>query len=187
MSGKSFQIDLDEVEAAAKVIRSTLADLEAPAARLEAVIKQIQPAAYGRDAVGKALTGGTSAVGGVPDHQKQIFEGVRRYLVTSAQLAANLELMCSRYRETDTAHADQVRQLDGGRGASDQPAVVPAATVEPPPIVPPKEPVALLPPTATPAAIYQDPNAPTLEYNDRTDADTEREPRTGAGGSHQLI
>ncbi|MEV7175324.1 hypothetical protein [Kitasatospora sp. NPDC093679] len=118
MSGSSsFKIDLEEVEAATKAIRAMLDDLEAPTARLEAVINQIKPTAYGSEAVGKSLTGGTSSVGGLPDHQKQVFDGVKAYLQNSAQMAANLELMVQRYRETEATQTAELTRLNGGRGA----------------------------------------------------------------------
>ncbi|MET9617422.1 hypothetical protein [Kitasatospora indigofera] len=184
MSGSSFQIDLDEVEAAAKKIRTMLDDLEAPAARLEAVIKQIQPTVYGTDNVGKSLTGGTSSVGGLSEHQQQVFEGVKRYLQNSAQLAANLELMCQRYRATDEARAVDLRALDGGRGETEPvPASLP--TVQEPPI-PQKDPVTLTVPHGQ-TDVYHDPTAPELDYNER-DTDEEPIPRPAPGGAHnQLI
>ncbi|MEV8099968.1 hypothetical protein [Kitasatospora sp. NPDC085879] len=116
MSGSSFRIDLDEVEAAAKAIRAMLDDLEAPTARLESVIKQIKATAYGSEAVGKSLTGGTSSVGGLPEHQEQVFAGVKAYLQNSAQMAANLELMVQRYRETEASQTAELSRLNGGRG-----------------------------------------------------------------------
>ncbi|GAA1129025.1 hypothetical protein [Kitasatospora arboriphila] len=118
MSGSSsFKIDLEEVEAATKAIRAMLDDLEAPTARLEAVINQIKPTAYGSETVGKSLTGGTSSVGGLPEHQKQVFDGVKAYLQNSAQMAANLELMVQRYRETEATQTAELTRLNGGRGA----------------------------------------------------------------------
>ncbi|MFD9124098.1 hypothetical protein [Kitasatospora sp. NPDC059571] len=132
MSGTSFRIDLDEVEAAAKAIRAMLDDLEAPAARLEAVIKQIKPTAYGTEAVGRSLTGGSSSVGGLPEHQEQVFAGVRAYLQNSAQMAANLELMVQRYRETEEAQTAELSRLNGGRGGDGPGAVATPVTVTAP-------------------------------------------------------
>ncbi|MFJ1709328.1 hypothetical protein [Kitasatospora sp. NPDC088346] len=184
MSGKSFQINLDEVEAAAKAIRTMLDDMEAPTARLDAVIKQIKAAAYGTDAVGKSLTGGGSAVGGLPEHQQQVFEGVRKYLQTSAQLAANLELMCKQHRQTDDAQAAELTRLNGARAEND---AVPASRPTPvTPPVPQKDPVTLTTSSPDSAPSYHDPDRPDLEYNER-DSDTEREPHAPAGGRNMLI
>ncbi|MCU7821053.1 hypothetical protein [Kitasatospora sp. DSM 101779] len=132
MSGSSsFKIDLEEVEAATKAIRAMLDDLEAPTARLEAVINQIKPTAYGSEAVGKSLTGGTSSVGGLPEHQKQVFDGVKAYLQNSAQMAANLELMVQRYRETEATQVAELSQLNGGRGGEAGPLATPVSTTAP--------------------------------------------------------
>ncbi|MEU9126822.1 hypothetical protein AB0D08_01685 [Kitasatospora sp. NPDC048540] len=181
MSGKSFQIDLDEVEAAAKAIRTMLDDMEAPTARLEAVIKQIKPTAYGTDAVGKSLTGGGSSVGGIPEHQQQVFDGVKKYLANSAQLAANLELMCQQYRQTDDAQATELRRLNGSRADGDPVPVTPAHIT---PRVPQKDPVTLTT-SGEPAPEFHNPDKPDLEYNER-DSDPDPEPHAPAGG-HMLL
>ncbi|WP_371493929.1 hypothetical protein OG871_02580 [Kitasatospora sp. NBC_00374] len=184
MSGTSFQINLDEVEAAAKAIRTMLDDLEAPTARLEAVIKQIRPAAYGTDAVGKSLTGGGSAVGGLPEHQQQVFDGVRKYLQNSAQLAANLELMCKQHRQTDDAQAAELTRLNGARAEGD---AVPASRVTPvTPRVPQKDPITLTSSSPESAPTYHDPDAPDLDYNER-DSAPDPEPHAPAGGRNMLI
>ncbi|MEV4615288.1 hypothetical protein AB0K43_22270 [Kitasatospora sp. NPDC049258] len=184
MSGTSFYIDLDEVEAAAKAIRTMLDDLEGPTARLEAVLKQIKPTVYGTDAVGKSLTGGGSSVGGVPEHQQQVFEGVKKYLANSAQLASNLELICQRYRQTDDAHAAELGRLNGARAEGDPVAAAHVTQVTP--RVPQKDPITL---TSTPTQdgpAYHNPDAPELDYNER-EAVSDEEPHAPAGGGRNML
>ncbi|MER8187919.1 hypothetical protein [Kitasatospora sp. NPDC094015] len=182
MSGTSFSIDLDEVEAAAKAIRNMLDELEAPTARLAAVMKQIKPTVYGTDAVGKSLTGGGSSVGGVPDHQQQVFDGVQKYLANSAQLASNLELICQRYRQTDEAHAAELGQLNGARAEGD---LKPAHLTQVSPRLPEKDPIALTSSTGQGGPEYHNPDKPELDYNE-AEAYTDEEPHAPAGG-HMLI
>jgi hypothetical protein len=192
MSGSSFRIDLDEVEAAVKAIKSMLDDLEAPTARLEAVINQIKPTVYGTDAVGKSLTGGSSSVGGLPDHQQQVFAGVKAYLQNSAQMAANLDLVVQRYRETEEAQTAELQRLNGGQAGSAPMPTSGAATMEPAQLrqvdaIAPSPVSVTLPPTATQDAGYHNPDAPQLHYNGR-DSDPDPEPRPAPGaGRNQLI
>ncbi|MFC6599326.1 hypothetical protein [Kitasatospora paranensis] len=186
MSGSSFRIDLDEVEAAVKAIKAMLDDMEGPTARLEAVINQIKPTVYGTDAVGKSLTGGSSSVGGLADHQQQVFAGVKAYLQNSAQMAANLDLVVQRYRETEEAQTAELQRLNGGQAGSAPVATEPAQLRQVDAIAP--SPVSVtLPPTATQDAGYHNPDAPQLDYNER-DSKPDPEPRPAPGGGHnQLI
>jgi hypothetical protein len=192
MSGSSFRIDLDEVQAAVKAIKAMLDDLEAPTARLEAVINQIKPTVYGTDAVGRSLTGGSSSVGGLPDHQQQVFAGVKAYLQNSAQMAANLDLVVQRYRETEEAQTAELQRLNGGQAGSAPVGAAAPVTTEPAQLrqVDATEPSPVsvtLPPTATQDAGYHNPDAPQLAYNERN-SEPEREPRPAPGaGRNQLI
>ncbi|AUG76706.1 hypothetical protein CFP65_1832 [Kitasatospora sp. MMS16-BH015] len=171
MAGDSFHIDLDEVESAAKQIRSMLDDLEDPTNHLEAVIKQIKASVYGTDLLGKTLTGGSSSVGGVADHQEQALAGIRTYLTNSAQMAANLLQMVESHRATDGQNSDELHGLikDGGSGSKPVPPPAPISAPAPGP----QDPGYVAPPP--PKLDYNHPN-PLLNR-----------PGVGGGGSHREI
>ena len=88
MAEGKFRVDLEQVEAAAKMIQTMLDDLERPTAELKAAVEQIKPTVYGTDRLAKSLTGSTGSVGGLADHQKQVLEGIQKFLANSAQVAA---------------------------------------------------------------------------------------------------
>ncbi|GAA2227771.1 MULTISPECIES: hypothetical protein [Kitasatospora] len=179
MSGNSFQIDLDVVEGAAQQIQRMLEDLQAPTAKLQAVVKQITEVAYGTDPLGHALTGGTSGVGGLPQHQDEVLAGIQEYLQNSAVMAQNLLTMCQRYRETDDQQAAQLRAI-GGPDMPPAPVSAPVA-----PVAPVAAPVTDPGWRAPTGVVYQDPNAPALGSDQS--ASTERQPpsRPAGGGGHQ--
>ncbi|WP_371493544.1 hypothetical protein OG871_38720 [Kitasatospora sp. NBC_00374] len=116
MSSGEFRIDLQEVEAAARKIRSLVAELEPHTAEVEAAVQGVSRAEYGTESVGAALLGGGSGVGGLVEHQKQAVEGIRRYLQNSAAMADNLLLMCRHYREADDGHAAELLGILGEAG-----------------------------------------------------------------------
>ncbi|AUG76711.1 hypothetical protein CFP65_1837 [Kitasatospora sp. MMS16-BH015] len=178
MAGASFQIDLDEVESAAKLIRSMLDDLEEPTNHLEAVVKQVKPTVYGADLLGDALVGKTSALGGVGDHQQQVLEGIRTFLTTSGIVAANLLKMAQSHRDTDDQNSQDLHKIlrDGGTppvgGQVTPPVPAPAPTPAPAPAPAPTDPG------------YVAPKAPTLDYNHPVPP-VERPPAGGGGGPHR--
>ncbi|WP_441246574.1 hypothetical protein [Kitasatospora sp. McL0602] len=181
MAGASFQIDLEEVESAAKLIRSMLDDLAEPANHLEAVVKQVQKSVYGSDLLGKSLTGGSSSVGGVDVHQQQVLEGIRSYLTNSGAMAANLLQMVESHRLTDGQNSQDLDKIlkDGGSGSGSGSS--PASP--PPPSSPPPAPVSAPTPIKDKDPGYVPPAAPTLDYNHPNPLFPGRPP-VGGGGSH---
>ncbi len=198
MADASFHIDLGEVEAAAKLIRSMVDDLQGPTNDLEAVVKQVTATVYGTDTLGKALTGAGSSVGGLAEHQQQVLTGIQDYLKNSAAMAQNLLTMVEQHRATDDLQASEMKRvLDGGAPSS--PAVpnstpVPTPVPAPAPIpvpdpTPAPEPTPVPPPPPVPTVTdsgYQDPTKPNLDYNKPPPTRPEPGPHTGAGG-RQLI
>ncbi|MER5865666.1 hypothetical protein [Kitasatospora sp. NPDC002040] len=162
--GESFRIDLDEVEAAAKMIQTMLDDLERPTADLLAVVGQIRPTAYGTDALGKSLTGATASVGGLTEHQQQVLDGIKKFLTNSSQVAENLHQMVQSYRAVDEASSAELRTVEGAGATpppvdrSNAPRPTGVQLVDGPPAAPPVAPAA-----------YDDPDRPTLEYNHADD------------------
>ncbi|MER5639671.1 hypothetical protein ABT095_22265 [Kitasatospora sp. NPDC002227] len=179
----AFQIDLGEVESAAKLIRSMLDDLEEPTNHLESVVKQVQKSVYGTDLLGKALTGGSSSVGGVAEHQQQVLEGIRAYLTNSAAMAANLLKMVESHRLTDDQNSQDLNQIlkDGGTPPSGGPGGSPGPTPPPAPAPTPPPPAPAPAPASDPG--YVPPPAPTLDYN-HPKPPVERPP-AGGGGPHR--
>ncbi|MFI6850119.1 hypothetical protein OG535_04480 [Kitasatospora sp. NBC_00085] len=133
MSNGEFRIDLKEVEAAARKIRSLVAELEPHTVKVETAVRGVSRAAYGTDPVGSALLGGGSGVGGLVEHQQQAVEAIRRYLRNSAAMADNLLLMCRHYREADDGHAAELLGILGG--ADGQSAGVSLPLAKPVPLV----------------------------------------------------
>jgi len=180
------RIELDVVEASAKQIQGLLDDLEAPAARLEAAVRQIRPSVYGTDALGRALSGSSSSVGGLADHQQQVLQGIRQFLQNSAKLADNLQTVCRNHRATDEQQATALQAITGVSATPVTGTVqaVPASmtTARTAPVV---NAPASSPPAPDPAEpLYQTPAAPTLEYNHpRPDPQS----HAGPGGGRQLI
>ncbi|GAB2730658.1 hypothetical protein [Kitasatospora kifunensis] len=191
MAGTGVQIDLDTVEATAKKIHGLLDELTTATAKLNAVIQQVQPSVYGTDALGKALTGGSSSVGGLADHQKQVLAGIQDYLTNSTSMAQNLTLMCERHRTNDGQQADNLKGI-GNNGDTTSPTLPdrdPNKTdPTPTPTDDPSNGKAYQDdPTKDPT--YKDPTAPTLP----DDSTTKKQPvdvgvqRGAGGGGHQLI
>jgi ABC-type transporter Mla subunit MlaD len=161
MSGDAFQIDLDVVEASAQQIQRMLDDLQDRTARLRAVVQQITEVAYGTDPLGKALTGGSSGVGGLPQHQQQVLAGIEDYLQNTAAMAQNLLTMCQRYRATDEQHAAALRAI-GGPDLQPPPEPVPTPTASTVAASTVAEPVTD-PGWSTPTEVaYDDPDKPDL-------------------------
>lgn len=129
MSSGEFRIDLQEVEAAARKIRSLVAELEPHTAEVEAAVQGVSRSAYGTDPVGAALLGGGSVAGGLVEHQQQAVEGIRRYLRNSAAMADNLLLMCRHYREADDGHAAELLGILGESGGQSPGGQAPGAQV----------------------------------------------------------
>ncbi|MEU3496745.1 hypothetical protein [Kitasatospora cineracea] len=207
MAGETVQIDLDEVQAAAKTIAGLLDELNGPMNQLEAKVKQVQDKVYGSDLLGKSLIGETSGIGGLGTHQTQVLEGIREFLRNAAAVGANLQTMAARHQSVDEEHAADLRRLGtetGGTGATavdavakTQPAVplsaplipaVPASEGVPVsaevPSVPAGQPVSAPAPAPAPAPGigYHDPTAPDLDYNKPAPPP---ETHTGGGGGQR--
>ncbi|GAA2155608.1 hypothetical protein GCM10009760_55690 [Kitasatospora kazusensis] len=181
MADASFHIDLGEVEAAAKLIRGMVDDLQGPTNDLEAVVKQVTATVYGTDTLGKALTGAGSSVGGLAEHQQQVLAGIQEYLKNSAAMAQNLLTMVEQHRATDDLQASEMKRvLDGGAPSSPG-----TPTSTPTPVAVPVAAPGPVPTTVTDSG-YQDPTKPNLDYNKPPPTRLEPGPRTGAGG-RQLI
>jgi hypothetical protein len=189
VAGETVQIDLDEVQTAAKTIAGLLDELNGPMNQLEAKVKQVQDKVYGSDLLGKSLVGETSGIGGLGTHQTQVLEGIREFLRNAAAVAANLQTMAARHQSVDEEHAADLRRLGteaGGTGATGgtgvdavartQPAVPLSAPITPAvpasegvpvsaevPSVPAGQPVSA--PAPAPGIGYHDPTAPDLDYN----------------------
>lgn len=159
MAEGKFRVDLEQVEAAAKMIQTMLDDLEGPTAQLKAAVEQIKPTVYGTDRLAKSLTGATGSVGGLAEHQTQVLEGIQRFLANSAQVAANLRTVVANYRDVDESNATSLRAIEG--------AEAPIARVAPDPR---DKPVTVVVAGETGGPVKSDSNfdsagAPTLDYN----------------------
>jgi hypothetical protein len=159
MAEGTFRVDLEQVEAAAKMIQTMLDDLEGPTAQLKATVEQIKPTVYGTDRLAKSLTGATGSVGGLAEHQTQVLEGIQKFLANSAQVAANLRTVVANYREVDESNATSLRAIEG--------AATPIARVEPGPR---DKPVTVVVAGETGGPVTADSTfdsaaAPTLDYN----------------------
>ncbi|WP_441246579.1 hypothetical protein [Kitasatospora sp. McL0602] len=180
MASSSFRIDFAEVEAASKLIHNMLADLEEPANRLEAVVKQVQKSVYGTDLLGKSLTGGTSSVGGVGEHQDQVLAGIRAYIANTTVMAQNLQHIVDTHRSNDDEQATELHGIlkDNGTpqtpGATRTGTITPAVTVGVPatPATPPQTPD------------FTPPPPPKLDYNPPKPPPVDRPPV--GGGRHPL-
>lgn len=173
--GKKFRVDLEQVEAAAKMIQTMLDDLEGPTAQLKAAVDQIKPTVYGTDRLAKSLTGATGSVGGLADHQKQVLDGIQKFLANSAQVAANLRTVVANYRSVDESNATSLRAIEG--------ADAPIAPVKPDPR---NKPVTVVVAGETGSPVTADSSfdsaaAPTLDYN--AWEDPEPPPPHPSGGS----
>ncbi|MCD0484206.1 hypothetical protein LO771_17850 [Streptacidiphilus sp. ASG 303] len=210
MSSPSFRIDLTEVRTAALTIRRAVDDLDLATRALEAAVQRVTAAHYGTDPLGRALQGEGSGVGGLPQHQEKVLQGIRHYLRNSSRLSDNLLLMCERHAENDAETAALLRRIH--RGEPERPAVAAAAQTAaeplpadgPGPALPrprigtvvtdaPLPDAAPEPPDAPEPDLvdYQDPGQPDLHYNDRAgthraDADADR-PVHGGGGAHPSL
>ncbi|QKW22525.1 hypothetical protein HUT16_28670 [Kitasatospora sp. NA04385] len=105
MADETVWIDLDEVEAAAKKILGLLDELNGPANKLAAKVKQVQESVYGTDLVGKALQGGSSSVGGLAQHQEQVLAGIQALMQNATAVGENLRTMAARHRANDDQQA----------------------------------------------------------------------------------
>ncbi|WP_033219566.1 WXG100 family type VII secretion target [Kitasatospora phosalacinea] len=105
MADETVWIDLDEVEAAAKKILGLLDELNGPANKLAAKVKQVQESVYGTDLVGKAIQGGSSSVGGLAQHQQQVLEGIQALIQNATAVGENLRTMAARHRANDEQQA----------------------------------------------------------------------------------
>ncbi|MFD8595251.1 WXG100 family type VII secretion target [Kitasatospora sp. NPDC059646] len=204
MADETVWIDLDEVESAAKTIMGLLKELEGPANRLEAKVKQVEDSVYGTDLVGKALQGAGSSVGGLGKHQEQVLAGIRTLIQNATAMGQNLQAMAARHRANDEQHGAEIGRIsaDGDMpadprlpgnlsapvgtvpaslpGVPDEPSVDPRPTPPPPPA-----PVAPIGDTDTDTD-YHRPDAPTLDYNHHDEV-VEALRGGGGGGSRQLI
>ncbi|MFJ1751794.1 WXG100 family type VII secretion target [Kitasatospora sp. NPDC088134] len=186
MAGDSVWIDLDEVDAAAKLIMDLLEELEGPANQLEAKIKQVQASVYGTDLLGKSLQGGGSSVGGLAQHQEQVLAGIRTLMQNATAMGQNLKTMADSHRSNDEARATEIGRITdtGAMPADPNLAGLRIGTVESVPATPLTRPDAPLgpvvtgddPPVPPPAPVvtigttnpgggYHDPDAPDLDYN----------------------
>ncbi|MCX4751311.1 hypothetical protein OG455_38420 [Kitasatospora sp. NBC_01287] len=188
MAGTHVRIDLDAVDDTAKKINGLLDELTTATAKLNAVIQQVQPSVYGTDGLGKALTGGSSSVGGLADHQKQVLTGIQDYLSNSTAMAQNLTLMSQRHRENDGQQAANLKGIGTGDPTSPTlPDADPAPEQTQPTPTPTDDQAYQDDPSKDPT--YKDPNAPTLTF----DTTTTKQPDDGGGrgggggGGHQLI
>ncbi|MEV7216243.1 hypothetical protein AB0O31_24530 [Kitasatospora cineracea] len=111
MADETVWIDLDEVEAASKKIMGLLDELNGPANKLEAAVKQVQESVYGTDLLGKALLGGSSSVGGLAQHQEQVLEGIRTLMQNATAVGENLQTMVARHRANDDEQAAAMGQV----------------------------------------------------------------------------
>ncbi|WP_157531562.1 MULTISPECIES: hypothetical protein [unclassified Kitasatospora] len=160
--GKSFRVDLDQVEAAAKMIENMLDDLERPTADLVSVVEGIQPTVYGTDTLGKSMTGATASVGGLGEHQKQVLDGIKQFIANSTQVAANLRQMVQSYRAVDEENMTALQTIEGvdaplptAQNRSEGPVVV----------IAPALPDAATPPPPAADSFEGTTTAPTLDYN----------------------
>ncbi|RAJ41845.1 hypothetical protein K353_02956 [Kitasatospora sp. SolWspMP-SS2h] len=108
---KTVWIDLDEVDAAAKKIMGLLDELNGPANKLEAAVKQVQESVYGTDLLGKALLGGSSSVGGLAQHQEQVLAGIRTLMQNATAVGENLQSMVARHRANDDEQATAIGRI----------------------------------------------------------------------------
>ncbi|MDR3033894.1 MAG: hypothetical protein LBV78_12450 [Kitasatospora sp.] len=143
MADETVWIDLDEVEAASKKIMGLLDELNGPANKLEAAVKQVQESVYGTDLLGKALLGGSSSVGGLAQHQEQVLAGIRTLMQNATAVGENLQSMVARHRANDEEQAAAMGQ------------VIPAGT--------PSAPVGQAPTGTMPASLPLAPRLPLLE------------------------
>ncbi|KDN82105.1 hypothetical protein KCH_61210 [Kitasatospora cheerisanensis KCTC 2395] len=111
MADETVWIDLDEVESAAKTIMGLLKELEGPANRLEAKVKQVEASVYGTDLVGKALQGAGSSVGGLGKHQEQVLAGIRTLMQNATAMGQNLQSMAARHRANDEQHGSEIGRI----------------------------------------------------------------------------
>ncbi|BAJ31810.1 MULTISPECIES: hypothetical protein [Kitasatospora] len=187
MADDTVWIDLDEVDAAAKKIIGLLAELNGPANKLEAAVKQVQASVYGTDLLGKALQGAGSSVGGLAQHQEQVLEGIRTLLRNATAVGENLQSMVARHRANDDAQAAALGVItdtgtmptdpelasarsapagDSVAGPAGGPVSVGVLPVSLPDAPLPDAPPPLAPIGSTdPGVDYHDPDAPTLDYN----------------------
>ncbi|MEV7117329.1 WXG100 family type VII secretion target [Kitasatospora griseola] len=162
MAGDGVNIDLDEVQAAAKTIAALLEEMQGPFAQLEAHINMVADSVYGTDLLGKALTGGSSSVGGFNKHQKDVLAGIKLLLSNATTMGANLQTMAARHQANDENHASELSRITTGDGTPltpTTPAVSPSPTPTPAPAPAPA-------PTPQPdPAGYHTQDGPSLDYN----------------------
>ncbi|MFD8595244.1 WXG100 family type VII secretion target [Kitasatospora sp. NPDC059646] len=183
MAGDGVNIDLDEVQAAAKTIGALLDELQGPFAQLEARINMVEDSVYGTDLLGKSLTGGSSSVGGFNKHQKDVLAGIKLLLSNATTMGANLSTMAARHQANDEDHASTLSRITTGEGAPLTPLTpsTPAGSPTPTPAPNPAPAPAPAPaPTPAPdAGGYHTQDGPSLDYNKPKPPP---EPHTGGGG-----
>ncbi|MEV6207296.1 hypothetical protein [Kitasatospora sp. NPDC051914] len=114
MASSSFSINLDEVDNAAAMIRRMHDDLEEAYIKLSTYVGTVKDDIYGTDLVGKSLGGATASVIGLAEQQKKALEAVKAFLENTAQVAANLKLMCGNHRGNDAEHSGLLAGLAAG-------------------------------------------------------------------------
>ncbi|MFJ5921357.1 WXG100 family type VII secretion target [Kitasatospora sp. NPDC092948] len=177
MAGDGVNIDLDEVQAAAKTIAALLEELQGPYAQLEAHINMVTDKVYGTDLLGKSLTGDTSSVGGFNQHQKDVLAGIKLLLSNATTMGANLQTMAARHQANDEHHASELSRITTGDGTpigpstpstpSTAPGPDPSTAPEPAPApAPTPEPAPAPAPTPQPdTGGYHTQTGPDLDYN----------------------
>ncbi|MEU3496740.1 hypothetical protein [Kitasatospora cineracea] len=164
MADETVWIDLDEVEAASKKIMGLLDELNGPANKLEAAVKQVQESVYGTDLLGKALLGGSSSVGGLAQHQEQVLAGIRTLMQNATAVGENLQTMVARHRANDDEQAAAMGQVIPTGTLSAPVGQAPTGTVPASlplgPLLPQLEPDTV---DAVPASLPLAPRLPLLE------------------------
>ncbi|MFI9782690.1 WXG100 family type VII secretion target [Kitasatospora sp. NPDC051984] len=185
MAGDGVNIDLDEVQAAAKTIAALLEEMQGPFAQLEAHINMVEDSVYGTDLLGKSLTGGGSSVGGFNKHQKDVLAGIKLLLSNATAMGTNLQTMAARHQANDEEHASALSRISAGDGtplAPLTPAVAPSPTPTPMPAPTPAPAPAPVPPPDNGGYHTQD--GPSLDYNKPKPPP---EPHGPVGGGRNLI
>ncbi|MFJ9519658.1 hypothetical protein ACIRPK_15520 [Kitasatospora sp. NPDC101801] len=112
MAADSFSIDLAEVETSATMIQRMHDDLEEAFIKLDTLVKTINKEIYGTDLVGQSLGGKTASVIGLAEQQENTLKGFKAFLDNTAKVAANLKMMSGGHRDTDSDHADTLKNLE---------------------------------------------------------------------------
>ncbi|MFF0292461.1 WXG100 family type VII secretion target [Kitasatospora sp. NPDC004614] len=184
MAGDGVNIDLDEVQAAAKTIAALLEEMQGPFAQLEAHINMVEDSVYGTDLLGKSLTGGGSSVGGFNKHQKDVLAGIKLLLSNATAMGTNLQTMAARHQANDEEHAASLSRIGTDVSAPLEP-LIPATA--PTPTSPAATPAPAPAPAPTPQPDnggYHTQDGPSLDYNKPKPPP---EPHGPGGGGRNLI